>query len=239
MLVENLMKVSLLGSEWVMWLMIGLSVLSFGVMAERWLYFNKRGKGVDTLRDELVTLVASGNLDGADTLLSRSKTVEAQVIRPALSAFPRGAASLADAIESQFIRVRRELDRGLNVLGTIGSNAPFIGLFGTVIGVIMAFAHLGEGQDDAAMAKVMYAIAEALVATAVGLFVAIPAVIGYNSFQKKVNEIEDSVGSISKELSSLIQPPTPLSLTPANSVVAASNGVDRANHAEKRAAAVA
>ncbi len=239
MLVENLMKISLLGSEWVMWLMIGLSILSFGVIAERWFYFNKRGKGVDQLRDELVSLVAAGDLGGADSLLATSNTVEAQVIRPALSALPRGAASLSDAIESQFGRVRKELERGLNVLGTIGSNAPFIGLFGTVIGVIMAFSHLGEGQDGAAMSKVMGAIAEALVATAVGLFVAIPAVIGYNSFQKKVNEIEDNVGSISKELSSLIQPPTPLTLSPPNSVGAAPAGVERSPLAEKRAAAVA
>src|SRR5438445_11412650 len=91
------------------------------------------------------------------------------------------------------------------VLGTLRNNAPFVGLLGTVIGVIEAFAHLGAGQDKAAMANVMSGIAEALVATGVGLFVAIPAVVGYNVFQKKVGEIEDNVGAIANQIGALLE----------------------------------
>ena len=87
---------------------------------------------------------------------------------------------------------RMKLERRLAYLGTLGNNAPFIGLFGTVIGVIGAFDELGGGQDAGARraaagaAAVMASIAEALVATAVGLAVAIPAVAAYNYFQRLI-----------------------------------------------------
>ncbi len=84
------------------------------------------------------------------------------------------------------------------LLGTLGNNAPFIGLFGTVLGVIEAFHQLGDGANKAAMGNVMSGIAEALVATGVGLFVAIPAVVAYNMVQKRIGEIENGVGSLGK-----------------------------------------
>ena len=92
----------------------------------------------------------------------------------------------------------------MTLLGTLGNNAPFVGLLGTVIGVIVAFADLAEGSNKIQMDKVMGGIAEALIATAVGLFVAIPAVVAYNVFQKKITDIEDNVSSISKRLSALL-----------------------------------
>ena len=90
------------------------------------------------------------------------------------------------------------------MLGTLGNNAPFVGLLGTVIGVIVAFADLADGSSKVQMDKVMGGIAEALVATGVGLFVAIPAVVAYNVFQKKIAEIEDNVSSIGKRLCALL-----------------------------------
>ena len=99
---------------------------------------------------------------------------------------------------------RRELERGMTLLGTLGNNAPFVGLLGTVIGVIVAFADLADGQNKVQMDKVMGGIAEALVATGVGLFVAIPAVVAFNIFQKKIGDVEDNVSSISKRLCAFI-----------------------------------
>ena len=82
-------------------------------------------------------------------------------------------------------RERMSLEKRLGVLGTLGNNAPFIGLFGTVLGIIRSFADLAQNQGGGA-AVVMRGISEALVATAVGLLVAIPAVIAYNIFQGRV-----------------------------------------------------
>jgi biopolymer transport protein ExbB len=77
------------------------------------------------------------------------------------------------------------MEKNLGVLGTLGNNAPFIGLFGTVLGIIRAFADLARNQSGGATV-VMTGISEALVATAVGLMVAIPAVVAYNVFQGRV-----------------------------------------------------
>ena len=81
-------------------------------------------------------------------------------------------------------RSRIEYERRLAFLGTLGNNAPFVGLFGTVLGIIRAFADLAGNPDAAGSGTVMAGISEALVATAVGLFVALPAVVAYNFFQR-------------------------------------------------------
>ena len=87
------------------------------------------------------------------------------------------------------------LERNLGILGTLGNNAPFIGLFGTVLGIIKAFADLSKNSGGGAGA-VMAGISEALVATAVGLMVAIPAVIAFNYFQAKVRKTVARVDAI-------------------------------------------
>jgi biopolymer transport protein ExbB len=95
-------------------------------------------------------------------------------------------------MESAMAVERAALDGRLAYLGTLGNNAPFVGLFGTVIGVILAFDALGTetgataAAGQAASAAVMNAIAEALVATAVGIAVALPAVAAYNYFQRRI-----------------------------------------------------
>ena len=83
---------------------------------------------------------------------------------------------------------RQHLERRLLILGTLGNNAPFIGLFGTVLGVIKAFHDLAQSAS-AGPEVVMQGLSEALIATAVGLLVAIPSVIAYNYFQKRVNDL--------------------------------------------------
>src|SRR5262249_33561470 len=103
-------------------------------------------------------------------------------------------------------RQRRGLDRFMNFLGTLGNNAPFVGLFGTVLGVIQAFHLLGgNNQDKAAMGNVMVGISEALIATGVGLVVAIPAVVAYNPPQKKASSVEANVGILSKRLLTVLK----------------------------------
>jgi biopolymer transport protein ExbB len=92
-------------------------------------------------------------------------------------------------------RERMNLERNLGVLGTLGNNAPFIGLFGTVLGIIRAFADLSKNQTGGA-GPVMAGISEALVATAVGLMVAIPAVIFFNIFQGRLRRMMGRVDAM-------------------------------------------
>jgi biopolymer transport protein ExbB len=88
-----------------------------------------------------------------------------------------------------------DLEKHLGILGTLGNNAPFIGLFGTVLGIIKAFADLAKNQGGGA-AVVMAGIAEALVATAVGLLVALPAVVAFNIFQGRIRRTMGRVDAI-------------------------------------------
>jgi len=212
-LVTRLLKVALLGSEWVMWLLLGLSVISFAFMAERFLYFVQRRGDTDTLGDRLASLLESNDTDGAEKLLVESRTIEAQVLLGALHWFKSGADAFSDAVESQLGKRKKDLERGLGFLGTLGSNAPFIGLFGTVIGVIGAFTQLSKGASSgagkAAMDNVIGLIGESLVATGVGLFVAIPAVVGYNLVQARIASIETNVGAMTKQICAILKsPPT-------------------------------
>ncbi|OHE11896.1 MAG: flagellar motor protein MotA, partial [Sulfurimonas sp. RIFOXYC2_FULL_36_7] len=134
MLIEKLLGVAVIGVEPVLWVLIAMSVISFGVIVERVLAFGY-------IKNDLQ------NLSGA--------------------------------------KIRILLEKRLGILATFGNNAPFIGLFGTVLGIINAFHTLSKG-DEFGINAVMGGISEALVATAAGLFVAIPSVIAYNYFIRKI-----------------------------------------------------
>ena len=203
-IVKYLLQFAMLGSAWVMYLLLGLSVFSIGTMIERFIYFQRRGSDGAELGDELCDLLEAGEKEKAQKLLQQSRTMEAEVLRASLRWAVGGPETLQAAIEGEMTKRRRDLERGMNLLGTLGNNSPFIGLLGTVIGVIVAFADLGDGSGKVQIGKVMSGIAEALVATGVGLFVAIPAVVAYNVFQKKIAEIEDNVASINKRLCAFV-----------------------------------
>jgi len=206
MLIDRLMRVALLGSAWVLYLMLFLSVVSFSTMFERWIYFRKRREDLVKLRADVRKKLDADDIEGVDQVLAKSKAIEARIAREAWRWQPAGADSMTDAVESELALVKRELERGSNLLGTLGNNAPFIGLFGTVLGVIIAFHALGAAGGNAGqMGGVMAGIAEALVATGVGLFVAIPAVIAYNMIQKRIGDIESGAISLAKLLTAYVK----------------------------------
>jgi biopolymer transport protein ExbB/biopolymer transport protein TolQ len=205
--VEKLLKVALFGASWVMYLMIALSVFSIGAMIERWWFFARRNVDADDLEAGLLKALSEGDREGASLLLekSKAKSFEAEVLAPALRYLDAGAESFADCVDGELIKARQEMERGSNLLGTLGNNAPFIGLLGTVIGVIIAFHQLGSSQAAASMNAVMGGIAEALVSTGVGLFVALPAVVAYNIIQKKIGDIESNTIAITKQVSAFLK----------------------------------
>jgi biopolymer transport protein ExbB/TolQ len=203
-IVKYLLKVAMLGSAWVMYVLIGLSMASIAVMVERFLFFRKHGRGGEELADALCDLLEHSDREAAEGLLRRHPAFEAEVLLASLRWASGGPEGLSAGIDGEMIKRRRDLEAGMTLLGTLGNNAPFIGLFGTVIGVIVAFADLAEGSSKIQMDKVMGGIAEALIATGVGLFVAIPAVVAYNVYQKKITDIEDNVSSMNKRLCALL-----------------------------------
>jgi biopolymer transport protein ExbB/TolQ len=198
MIVQSLLKISLLGATWVLYLLLFLSVISIGATLERVLFFRKNKNAGKDLDESLKKALYANDYATAKRVLDKSPTIEASILRDALRWKRGGPEAVNDGLESALGRARQDLDRGATLLGTLGNNAPFVGLFGTIIGVIEAFSHLGASAQGAGMAKVMGGIAEALIATGVGIFVAIPAVVAYNIFQKKAGEIENHAQSLSR-----------------------------------------
>jgi biopolymer transport protein ExbB len=182
-LTTKLLRLTLSSAEWVLWLLVALSVASFAVMLERAVFFgSQRLRNADALADWL----AHGELERAEKALVGQTGMEAVVVREMLLAAPQGADTVEEVLLSVLARERARYERGLSFLGTLGSNAPFVGLFGTVLGIIKAFNDLGAVavKGSAIQQTVMAGISEALVATAVGLGVAIPAVVAYNAFTR-------------------------------------------------------
>ncbi|MEO6598775.1 MAG: MotA/TolQ/ExbB proton channel family protein [Polyangiaceae bacterium] len=206
MIVERLLKVALLGSSWVLYLLLFLSVVSFSAMFERYLFFKRHRVDFEGLRGQVRKFLQDDDLSGVDKLLSADKSIEARVALEGLRWAAGGPGAISDAVDSELARVKGELERGMNLLGTLGNNAPFVGLLGTVLGVIISFHALGDaGQNTQAMGGVMAGISEALVATGVGLFVALPAVVAYNAIQKRIGEVESNVLSLTKLLTAYVR----------------------------------
>jgi biopolymer transport protein ExbB len=181
---QLLLSFALLGAGWVLWLLVFLSVACVGVALDRWLYLRMNRTPVDKVQAGLARYLESGDGAAWATELNELGGLEARVLAAGLDAGKHGADSAEEAVMGTLIFEKAALEKRLIVLGTVGSNAPFVGLFGTVLGIIKAFHDLAENEAEAASA-VMAGISEALVATAIGLMVAIPAVVLYNYFQRR------------------------------------------------------
>jgi biopolymer transport protein ExbB len=185
-----------IGGQAVLVLLLALSVFSIAIICERAVAYLRRGGDANALRAALVLALERGGLEAAADAMRGSRHPAAKVALRAL-ALARGGAppspeQAEDAMNAELMAQKTELEAGLGVLATLGANAPFIGLFGTVVGIVGAFDALGHGASAAAggaaaaqgSMQVMAAIGEALVATAVGIGVAIPAVAAFNAFSR-------------------------------------------------------
>jgi biopolymer transport protein ExbB/TolQ len=182
-LTDQLLAFTGLGAEWVLWLLVILSIGSVSIMIERARYFATRRLDVEALARDVRAAVRKGDVDATVKRWSGSDHIAAVVAVAGLRESARGPEATAEAMVGARAAKRPELERNLSILGTLGNNAPFIGLFATCIKIIQAFASLG-GEEPSN--RIMKLIAAALIATAVGIFVAIPAVAAYNVFQRRV-----------------------------------------------------
>jgi len=184
-IVQKLLGITLLGSAWILWLLIGLSILSVSIMIERFFYFRKSDINFPQFSEKLSKVLLSGDATEIVKLCAQSPALESQVVLRGLEHQARGPRAMEESMLAYVISERQNLDRGIVILGTLGNNAPFIGLFGTVLGIIIAFQDLARNPAGGP-SVVMGGISEALISTAVGLMVAIPAVIAFNYFQRVV-----------------------------------------------------
>src|ERR1700722_2597698 len=186
------MHLALLGDTWVI-------VLLIGVMIDRPKVFTKNRGDLAALMDGLAASLEKRDVPGAVAQAEKSERVEARVALAGLMSFPKGAAAVEEVMVARWLRERMELEKYLIILGTLGNNAPFVGLFGTVLGVIKAFNDLGlTGQSGVSV--VMSGISAALIATAFGILVAIPAVVANNFFLTRLREIQTNTDILCRVL---------------------------------------
>ena len=199
------MVLTQIGTKLVFILLIALSVWSVAIMLDRYRAFKGLGakfKLWEKTTDESIkanvnpvrVLIESRDWQGLRAWADRQTGSDNKLLAGTIAAILRAGpgdsqidqvTKIDRAVKSFLTSERAELEKGFTVLATLGSNAPFVGLFGTVLGIIQAFGMLSS-QSGSGSGAVMSGIAEALIATAVGLFVAIPAVVGYNVFTRQL-----------------------------------------------------
>jgi len=203
-MIDKLLKVALFGGEPILYLLIFLSLISVAVIIERFLVFRRNRVDVPRLASDIVQKLNQGDLDGARNAVAGQKSAETRVLCEGLDNFDQGAVVAAELMASMRTRQQQRLNRRLIVLGTVGSNAPFVGLLGTVLGIIKAFNDLAFAAK-AGPSVVMAGISEALVATAIGLLVAIPAVVFFNYFKHRQQVVMENIAQLESMLLDVIR----------------------------------
>ncbi|MBC7371359.1 MAG: MotA/TolQ/ExbB proton channel family protein [Bdellovibrionaceae bacterium] len=199
MLTDKIFAFAQLADQVVLWILIALSVLSIGMILERFFALRKAGANSNRIRARVRMALQSNSVDDIEGIAKEIDTIEGRGASYALKHMKdSGSRGLEEVFNTFSLTERPDLERFLGFLATVGSNAPYIGLLGTVLGIMKAFNDLASATD-AGQQTVMMGISLALVATAAGLFVAIPAVIFYNYYSKKVKSIMQSLEAV-KEL---------------------------------------
>jgi biopolymer transport protein ExbB/TolQ len=176
------------------------SLLSLTFAFERWWFFRKaRQKKIDEFLSRVSGMLKEGKVDDVLKFTAKTDSPVSRLFNYALQHRHMARKDLEELLATKRQEERLSLERNLGVLGTMGNIAPFIGLFGTVVGIIKAFRDLAL-SGAAGPAVVAKGIAEALVATAGGLAVAIPAVITYNYFMRKTKVISSELEIFSARL---------------------------------------
>jgi biopolymer transport protein ExbB len=186
-----------------------LSIYSFGVMIDRALMYSAARKQSRVFVQQVAGALKEGKLDEAIAIAERNKKSHiAKVVATGLSEFQSASQQVTDAdvieaakrgLERSVAIVHAEMKRGLSGLATIGSTAPFVGLFGTVMGIIGAFKGIAASKATG-LSAVAGGISEALLTTALGLLVAVPAVWTFNYFTNKVEAFDVEMDNSSMEL---------------------------------------
>ena len=188
MLTQKLLSLSLVGTEWIIYTLVFLSVISLAVIIERLIILHARTGGAKRLQRAISAALKKGDRDLVEEILRTDASSSAVIAYSVLQNIKNTKLDFDECLSIALSEERLSLERRITFLGTLGANAPFIGLFGTVLGIISAFHNLA-GNVKGGPSVVMSGISEALVATALGLLVAIPGVIAYNYFVRRVKRI--------------------------------------------------
>src|ERR1017187_8900804 len=175
MLIQKILNVATGGSIYILYLLFALSICSIAIIIERFFVLRSAAKASRTITERAREALKSNDPKALEAMSGNHEPLEGRLLLYALR-FSKGSITGADELMNSYILMEKPLlEKNLAFLATMASSAPFIGLLGTVLGIVKAFSDLAGAQGNPSV--VMAGISEALVATAVGLFVAIPALI--------------------------------------------------------------
>lgn len=187
------------GGEWVIYLLVGCSMLAVAVMIDRGILLFREMKQLILVKELFGKISEEEKFDSVPDEFLKLEGCPARVLQAGFSHVSKGVHSVEERMTSASFDEKRRLEQRMMVLGTLGNNAVYIGLFGTVLGVIKAFRDLAE-QAGAGPEVVMAGLSEALIATAVGLLVALPSVVAYNVLQKRIKDLLSETDAMSRLL---------------------------------------
>jgi len=188
-----------LGAGWIMWVLVALSVASLAVVTDRVIVLFRSRDDLPRLHAELISLLRTRSWEAAKSRLSRSPSYEARVVAAGLEVARDGAKAAEQRMAGASQLARLAMEKRLAFLGTVGANAPFVGLLGTVVGIVRSFAAL-DASGGRVSASLMSEVGEALIATAIGILVALPAVAFFNYFQRLIRARLTRADALSREL---------------------------------------
>jgi biopolymer transport protein ExbB/TolQ len=192
-----------LKSSFVMMILFGCSVVALTFLVERWLYLRRSAINAGEFFKQIRQALARGGMQAAVSVCAASPTPLAAVVRGGLESQCRGPKAVQEIMDAIAMEERAKLEKNLGILGTLGNIAPLIGLFGTVLGIIHAF-HAMAVNGSAGPSVISAGIAEALLTTAAGLMVAVPAVVAYNFFLRRVHSIMTDIDAVAKKVGVLL-----------------------------------
>jgi len=199
-LTEKLFEIANIGAEWVLWLLLFVSIASLAVIGERIAFYLRVRVDTDRLRRRLIGFLERDDFDEAREHFAKGQSMETSVLTAGLAGHDMGPTSAGELMNGAMATEKVRYERFLSFLATVGSNTPYLGLFGTVLGIINAFAALDLSGGAQVDNRIMGAIAEALVATGVGLFVAIPAIVAFNFFKTRVKNTTANTDKLARTL---------------------------------------
>ena len=191
--------VDTLRSSFTMIILLACSVVALTFIFERWLFYKHTSIDADRFFMKIREAFRNEGTERAISVCNSSLAPLAAVIKSGLEESEKNVQVAAEMMDAMAIEQRTKLEKNLNILGTLGNVAPLIGLFGTVVGIIRAFHSLSV-SGSAGPSVISAGIAEALITTAAGLVVAVPAVVFYNYYLRRVETVMSEIESISKKV---------------------------------------
>ena len=188
---------------WDMWLLLLISIVGLAVVIERLVFFGMQHSDAKGLLRQIGTKVSEDDLDGAIALCKKNRGMLPRILEFGLRRGEKNRADITDALSIALMEHLNSLERNLAIIGTIAVIAPFVGLFGTVLGIIRAFQDIAL-KGNSTPAVVAAGVSEALITTASGLIIAVIAVVFFNYFKSRIKNYNQEMIVAANQLAEML-----------------------------------